>query len=71
MNESLPDFATNLRVDELQNRLVYFATEELMMQSSQAVKESMMKELKKAVEMIIQIECNTQAEYLSKIEFER
>ena len=30
-----------------------------------------MKELKKAVEMIIQVECNIQAEYLSKIEFER
>ena len=39
------------------------------MQSSQAVKEYMMKELKKALEMIIQMEVNTQLEYLSIADF--
>ena len=53
INEALPEFATIARMEEIQNRLIYFATEEFTMQSSQAVKEYMMKEMKKALEMII------------------
>ena len=65
----MPEYATIARVEEIQNRLIYFATEEFTMQSSQAVKEYMMKELKKALEMIIQMEVNTQLEYLSIADF--
>ena len=71
IQEGLPDYATNARVDEIQNRLIYFATEEFTMQSCTAVKEYLMKELKKALEMIIQMECNIQVEYLSQDQFNR
>ena len=65
VQEALPDYATNARVDEIQNRLIYFATEEFTMQSSTAVKEYLMNDLKKAHEIIIQMECNIQVEYIS------
>jgi hypothetical protein len=41
------------------------------MQSSTAVKEYLMKELKKALEMIFQIETNISVEYLSVENFNR
>ena len=41
------------------------------MQSSTAVKDFLMKELKKALEMIISLECNIQVEYLSQDSFNK
>ena len=67
----MPEYATIARVEDIQNRLIYFSTEEFTMQSLQAVKEFMMKELKKAIEMIIQMEVNTQLEYLSIADFNK
>lgn len=40
------------------------------MQTSQAVKEFTMKEVKKTIEMIVQMECNIQVEYLSRVDFQ-
>ena len=56
ISEALPDYAPITKVEEIQNRLLYFSTEEFTMQSCGAVKEFAMNEIKKALKMIMSVE---------------